>query len=1031
MERSGYYLEVVPLSSFEDRVSTAFKNSILEKCPLKLVRDCNITLQYEFNPANFLSDYSDYYGTGAKGYPALNKLGQPRVIYFTNGGSGNIAAWYTYPGLQKTIFYSPNMLYSYSGVYSPVIEGGEEYSNAYIPRVDLAEFPFLKTVPITYFNYGSGGLRIGTHLRYKSTAKPIDPRSNNIIEIYQVMQPDKYKCFQNLALVVDNDLLFSNSGLKPIDLSDVEVKPGTPTNNDGSMTNFNPGEYCQEKWCVADTTPLVHNQTFASDGNNESLKFKIANYISGYTRNTAGKNTVILQSRYAGLAGNTSSICRDALPTTASSSPNYLSDRIYCKVDYMCKQAAAEGIPCAFLAGLWLQESTFELSDNNDGDPNFGCFILSYYTGQRDLARKNGNTAEEARYQALMNTWYKFDVQVRCAVGSILTSYDYMAKGVELSGPGSIYTPNYDKFVQSPSGGLVLNEQGYPIVKTGQTVTGSCKPATLFSMIMQRYTPSDTRIDFDNQCNTGLVHRTDQGLRGCTSNIHRPAGSNSTTDPYVKKGATKFAWPIGEFLEGKDASRPNLYKAITDLDADRIHTTDSCFPNNASSPTPTNAKIDEVLKQYDLEPASNKGIYRMNLGQWGNSWAAGNVQMALHGMDSVQESEFDANPDKRKAIGGLHVVNPGQSFSFNDKLGNPDEEAVKLKYSSYGDYDFTGAKVVGGGWCELATTINVAASRAKVLKNGQVTEALPSTKFTSPGQAGLDPTQGYYGTGGGRIGSINNWQHSGGLDLFNNVAVDGDKLTDLSRWTAIVTRPGNKDGFKDGDLTIKNTTDKYMFILVDFEKDRNNIIQVEVFFGTKKDPNVTTTPIDTNTSPTPIPDFVNYNVGKGKPIPNAANFVPSNLVELAVEPNSSEWSKDSSNTGIALSKNPKISGYSGIVSDLDALIKAAESAGFKNESRLHVVSGYRSYADQKAALERGGNETVATPGESEHQLGTAVDIMPRNESISTDSDIQKLYNNQKFITWMEQNAGRYNFKISYPKGNTDYDFEPWHLRWKP
>lgn len=104
-----------------------------------------------------------------------------------------------------------------------------------------------------------------------------------------------------------------------------------------------------------------------------------------------------------------------------------------------------------------------------------------------------------------------------------------------------------------------------------------------------------------------------------------------------------------------------------------------------------------------------------------------------------------------------------------------------------------------------------------------------------------------------------------------------------------------------------------------------------------------------------------------------------------------------------------------------------------------VVSGYRSYEEQRAILEekylayRGEGysksrakelalEWVALPGTSEHQLGIAVDINP-DYSVS---DGEGVYD------WLKDNAHKYGFIKRYPEDKTEMTGiinEPWHYRY--
>jgi zinc D-Ala-D-Ala carboxypeptidase len=97
---------------------------------------------------------------------------------------------------------------------------------------------------------------------------------------------------------------------------------------------------------------------------------------------------------------------------------------------------------------------------------------------------------------------------------------------------------------------------------------------------------------------------------------------------------------------------------------------------------------------------------------------------------------------------------------------------------------------------------------------------------------------------------------------------------------------------------------------------------------------------------------------------------------------------------------------------------------------LKVLSAYRSFEEQTVLKGQflqlygnGANQFSADQGYSEHQLGTAVDIVdPVTAATSLDFAKTSAYQ------WLLQNAHRYGFTLSYPEGNRFYIFEPWHWR---
>ena len=123
-----------------------------------------------------------------------------------------------------------------------------------------------------------------------------------------------------------------------------------------------------------------------------------------------------------------------------------------------------------------------------------------------------------------------------------------------------------------------------------------------------------------------------------------------------------------------------------------------------------------------------------------------------------------------------------------------------------------------------------------------------------------------------------------------------------------------------------------------------------------------------------------------------------------------------------------------VIPNLTEMINDAQSAGVD----LSIVSGYRSYKTQIDTynywlnMNNGDIALVDTfsarAGHSQHQLGTVIDF-------STDEINDKLgdeFSNTKASKWLSQNAYKYGFVISYPKGYeniTGYKHESWHYRY--
>lgn len=118
--------------------------------------------------------------------------------------------------------------------------------------------------------------------------------------------------------------------------------------------------------------------------------------------------------------------------------------------------------------------------------------------------------------------------------------------------------------------------------------------------------------------------------------------------------------------------------------------------------------------------------------------------------------------------------------------------------------------------------------------------------------------------------------------------------------------------------------------------------------------------------------------------------------------------------------------HANAIGHLEDLLDDAKEDGLS----LRIVSAYRSF-DTQAALKSsytvrygtGANAFSADQGYSEHQLGTTVDFTtPTSGGAFNGFDATKEY------TWLTENAWRYGFVLSYPKGNSYYQYEPWHWR---
>ncbi len=143
------------------------------------------------------------------------------------------------------------------------------------------------------------------------------------------------------------------------------------------------------------------------------------------------------------------------------------------------------------------------------------------------------------------------------------------------------------------------------------------------------------------------------------------------------------------------------------------------------------------------------------------------------------------------------------------------------------------------------------------------------------------------------------------------------------------------------------------------------------------------------------------------------NYAPAELVELPADYRYGDL------------KHPLIS--TPVWSYLKNMLDAAASSGIK----IDVQSGYRSFTEQsslkgeyKVIYGAGtANSFSADQGYSEHQLGTAVDFTTPALGGGLTG-----FENTTAYDWLNGNAYRYGFVLSYPQNNPYYIYEPWHWR---
>lgn len=134
-------------------------------------------------------------------------------------------------------------------------------------------------------------------------------------------------------------------------------------------------------------------------------------------------------------------------------------------------------------------------------------------------------------------------------------------------------------------------------------------------------------------------------------------------------------------------------------------------------------------------------------------------------------------------------------------------------------------------------------------------------------------------------------------------------------------------------------------------------------------------------------------------------------------------------TEYIVNKDNQIRLNSKVMPSLIKMIEDSKNAG-STTAPLMIISGYRSFEEQKnlkmtykMKYGSGANTFSADQGYSEHQLGTTVDVSNEKLMYRYTS-----FGESQTYKWMQDNAYKYGFILSYPKGNASYIYEPWHYR---
>jgi D-alanyl-D-alanine carboxypeptidase len=135
---------------------------------------------------------------------------------------------------------------------------------------------------------------------------------------------------------------------------------------------------------------------------------------------------------------------------------------------------------------------------------------------------------------------------------------------------------------------------------------------------------------------------------------------------------------------------------------------------------------------------------------------------------------------------------------------------------------------------------------------------------------------------------------------------------------------------------------------------------------------------------------------------------------------------------VTISANRGIRMRKSAAQKFEEMVATARSAGVT----LVPISGFRSVKDQEQLFFGVGAQRnqrpaeraalSAPPGHSEHHTGYAVDV---GDGSVPATNLQTNFDKTKAYQWLQANAARFSFEMSFPKDNVQgVSYEPWHWR---
>lgn len=166
-------------------------------------------------------------------------------------------------------------------------------------------------------------------------------------------------------------------------------------------------------------------------------------------------------------------------------------------------------------------------------------------------------------------------------------------------------------------------------------------------------------------------------------------------------------------------------------------------------------------------------------------------------------------------------------------------------------------------------------------------------------------------------------------------------------------------------------------------------------------------------------------------LPNSIWAIVSKTHEISVD-----YIPDSLKIPDVSTRTDKSNEERSVRSDIELSLKKMFEDASIAKNLLMIGSGYRSANLQavyfnslaKSVGEEVANQSIARPGQSEHQTGLAVDI----SAVSRNCYLDTCFATTNEGRWLADNSYKYGFILRYPEDKVDitgYQYEPWHFRY--